>query len=111
MKNENLYYENIVGVWFHLDPYSDDLYSRLRAELIVDEEAVEGWLLSEVPHKEIKHFDEPAVVNVGAEYFIRLTFVESTELPPETNLVAGFVYRPESPARQVHVHPIAYESD
>jgi len=42
---------------------------------------------SEVPHKEIKYFDEPVVLNVGAEYFIRLKFVESTELPSETNLV------------------------
>lgn len=110
MKNANFYYQSITGVWFRLDPYSDELYSKLRAELIIDNEVAKTWLLSEVAHKEIKKFDEPAIVNASVEYFIKLKFEEPLNLSSEVLFTAGLVFEEESSPVETRLYLETYQS-
>lgn len=77
MKNGNLFDICLTGVWFRLEPYSNELYSELRAELIIEGEVIDSWLLSDIPHKEVRRFGEPPTVNADSDYLIKTHFSRS----------------------------------
>ena len=110
MTNGNLYPILLTGIWFRLHPYLDELYFALGAELIVDGEVVESWLIREVPHTEVRRFSEPFIVNADSDYFVRLAFLEAFELARDTEFFAGFTYEPDSPVAEVLLHPVAFLS-